>query len=229
MGRSEGAIAGPTVARLSPVTLPVQHSRRFARLTTQASLRDALELVQLKVITPIAPVDAHKLICDEGYKLLDVRPIWEWEKAYVSDSLHVPLFVEDDDSGYLTLLKRSIQMGYGGVWMGQRLTTRNPRFLEQVLAAIPEKDQRLLVACGEGLRSLLALDELHDEGYTNLAWLEGGFSRCRGNNFPDVQGSSLLQFSNIGGAAEILVKVVLFVQRIVNGVTASNVGKEDTR
>ncbi|KAI5076336.1 hypothetical protein GOP47_0008401 [Adiantum capillus-veneris] len=225
MGRLEVAISRLTVAP----SLPIVHRRRLDRLTPQASLRDAQELVQLRVIKPIAPVDAHKLVCDEGYKLLDVRPVWEWEKAYVGGSLHIPLFVEDDDSGYLTLLKRSIQMGYGGVWMGQRLTTRNPQFLEQVQSSLPEKDQKVLVACGEGLRSLLALDELHEEGYTNLAWLEGGFSRCRGNNFPDVQGSSQLQFANIGGAAGILVKFVLFVQSITNGVTAATAAKDNTR
>lgn len=212
--------------RSSP-SLPLQ-PRRLAGLTTHASLRDAQELVQLRVIKPVTPIDAHKLLCNEGYKLLDVRPIWEWEKAYVDGSLHVPLFVEDEDSSYLTLFKKSIQMGYGGVWMGQRLTTRNTHFLEQVQSALPEKDRKVLVACGEGLRSLLALDELHDDGYTNLAWLSGGFSSSRGNNFPDVQGSTKLQYANIGGAAEILLKFVLFMQSIINGVKGANASKDNS-
>ncbi|KAH7446961.1 hypothetical protein KP509_01G084300 [Ceratopteris richardii] len=225
MSRLEGVISGLNIAELSP-SISLHPCRRVFRLSVQASIRDAQELVRLQVVKPIVPAQANKLLCDEGYKLLDVRPLWEWEKAYVDGSVHVPLFIEDDDSGYLSYIRRSIQMGYGGVWMGQRLTTRNPLFLEQVQSAIPEKDQKVLVACSEGLRSLLAVDELHDEGYLNLAWLEGGFSRCRVNNFPNVQGSSQIQFANIGGAAEILLKCVLFVQNLVNGLNASNVASE---
>lgn len=80
----------------------------------------------------------------------------------------------------------------------------------------------------ESHRSLLALDELHDDGYTNLAWLSGGFSSSRGNNFPDVQGSTKLQYANIGGAAEILLKFVLFMQSIINGVKGAIASKDNS-
>lgn len=221
-------MSGLSLVQSSPC-LPLQPTRKLPRLITQSSLRDAQELVQLKVIKPIAPADAHQLLSQEGYKLLDVRPIWEWEKSYVNGSYHIPLFVEDEDTSYLTLFRKSIQMGYGGVWMGQRLTKRNEQFLEQVQSAFPEKDQKVLVACGEGLRSLLALDELHDDGYTNLAWMDGGFSRSRGENFPDVQGSTKLQFANIGGAAEYLLKFLLFTQSMVSGMMPTKAASDNPR
>jgi hypothetical protein len=43
-------------------------------------------------------------------------------------------------------------MGYGGMWMGQRLTVRNMDFVDQVEDRLPSKEQRLMVVCGEGLR-----------------------------------------------------------------------------
>jgi hypothetical protein len=67
-------------------------------------------------------------------------------------SIHVPLFIEDVDTSALTLLKKWIQMGYGGMWMGQRLTVKNTDFVDQVEDRLPGKEQRLMVVCGEGLR-----------------------------------------------------------------------------
>ena len=66
---------------------------------------------------------------------------------------------------------------------------------------------------------MLALDELHNEGYTNLAWIDGGFSKSRSDHFPDVQGPSMLQFANIGGVAEYLVKFLLFGQRVIGSMS----------
>ena len=66
--------------------------------------------------------------------------------------LHVPLFIEDDTPGLLTALKRQIQFGFGGWWLGQRLTMQNEAFVSQVEQQVEAKDGPLLVACGEGLR-----------------------------------------------------------------------------
>ena len=113
----------------------------------------------MRVIRPVSPSEANKVILKEGYKLLDVRPAWEWERASVSGSYHIPLFIEDEDPSYLTLFKKSIQMGYGGLWMGQRLTAKNKEFFEEVRSKFPRKDQKLLVACGEGLRFVWLEDQ----------------------------------------------------------------------
>ncbi|KAH9567848.1 hypothetical protein CY35_03G047000 [Sphagnum magellanicum] len=129
--------------------------------TATASLRDVENMLRAAEIKTIAPRDAQSLLLSspnnnnsssQSYKMLDVRPIWEREKAHVVGSIHVPLFIEDVDTSALTLLKKWIQMGYGGMWMGQRLTVKNTDFVDQVEDHLPSKEQRLMVVCGEGLR-----------------------------------------------------------------------------
>lgn len=110
------------------------------------------QLLQSGAIKPIPAKDAAMAISSEGFMLLDIRPSWEREKARVSGSLHVPLFVQDLDNSPLTLLKKWVHFGYIGLWTGQNFTTLNPDFLQQVETAVPDKDTKLLVACGEGLR-----------------------------------------------------------------------------
>ena len=88
----------------------------------------------------------------EGFKLLDIRPEWEREKAYVKGSFHVPLFVKDLDNSPITLLKKWVHFGYIGLWTGQNFTMINPNFIQEVEVIVPDKDANLLVACGEGLR-----------------------------------------------------------------------------
>ncbi|KAJ0978247.1 hypothetical protein J5N97_013721 [Dioscorea zingiberensis] len=107
------------------------------------------------------------------------RPAQEWDKAQVAGSIHVPLFVEDTAMDPLTLLKKWVHFGYIGLWTGQLLTTINDQFLSQVEDAIADKDAKLLVACGEGLRSRIALKVLDKGGYNNLGWLAGGFNRSK--------------------------------------------------
>ncbi len=113
---------------------------------------NARQLLQSGAIKPIPAKDAAMAMSSEGFVLLDIRPSWEIEKARVSGSLHVPFFVQDLDNGPLTLLKKWVHFGYIGLWTGQNFTTLNPDFLRQVETAVPDKDTKLLVACGEGLR-----------------------------------------------------------------------------
>lgn len=98
------------------------------------------------------PKEAKTVVASEGYVLLDVRPAWEREKARVKGSLHVPLFVEDTDNGPITLLKKWIHLGYIGLWTGQRFTMFNDEFTLRVVEAVPDKESKVLVVCGEGLR-----------------------------------------------------------------------------
>lgn len=117
-----------------------------------SSSTNAKKLIQSGIVRPIPPKDAAIAMSTEGYKLLDIRPEWEREKARVAGSLHVPLFVKDLDNGPITLLKKWVHFGYIGLWTGQNFTRLNPEFLQQVEANVPDKDTKLLVACGEGLR-----------------------------------------------------------------------------
>ncbi|URE42865.1 RHOD [Musa troglodytarum] len=111
-----------------------------------------LELIRSGVVRAIPPKDAAAALRTEGFRLLDVRPAWEHEKARVGGSLHVPFFVADTDPTPVTLLKKWVHFGYIGLWTGQHLTTINEQFLPQVEELVPDKEDKLLVACGEGLR-----------------------------------------------------------------------------
>lgn len=110
------------------------------------------ELIRSGVVRAIPPRDAASALQAQGFRLLDVRPAWEWEKGRVGNSLHVPLFVEDTGTGPITLLKKWVHFGYVGLWTGQCLTTINERFLPEVEEMVPDKEDKLLVSCGEGLR-----------------------------------------------------------------------------
>lgn len=110
------------------------------------------QLIQSGAVKAIPPKEAAIAINSDGYTLLDIRPEWEREKARVSGSLHVPLFVEDKDSRPITLLKKWVHFGYIGAWTGQNFTMINDDFVGSVEKEVPDKDTKLLVACGEGLR-----------------------------------------------------------------------------
>ncbi|KAG6553753.1 hypothetical protein Mapa_004668 [Marchantia paleacea] len=177
-----------------------------------ASMRDAEQLVQSGVVRNVGPEEVSALLSQGGYKMLDVRPIWEREKAYVAGSYHVPLFIADESTGPVTALKKAIQLGQGGWWVGLKLTIRNENFLEQVQATVPN-GEKLLVVCGEGLRSLLAIEELSDGGYEQLAWVRGGFNNVRDDAIDNVEGPMRLRFATLGGVSEYLLKIALYFQK----------------
>ncbi|KAL3617509.1 Rhodanese-like domain-containing protein 10 [Castilleja foliolosa] len=188
---------------------------RSASLRVHAVLGGrAKELIQSGAITPIAPKDAASAMESQGYTLLDIRPEWEREKARVSGSLHVPLYVEDKDNSPITLLKKWVHFGYIGLWTGQNFTMINPDFADQVAKLVPDKDSKVLVACGEGLRSLVAAGKLHRAGYNKLGWLAGGFSRASDKDFPRVEGTEKLEYATIGGASYYLLKLLIVLQAV---------------
>ncbi|GFY83777.1 rhodanese/cell cycle control phosphatase superfamily protein [Actinidia rufa] len=157
----------------------------------------------------------------EGYVLLDIMPEWEREKARVSGSLHVPLFAEDRDNSPLTLLKKWVHFGYTGLWTGQFFAMNNPQFLQQVEMEVPDKGTKVLVACGEGLRSncgsyksMVAASKLQEGGCSNLGWLTGGFNRAKDNDFLGVEGTEKLQYATIGGMSYYFLQLLLLLQAV---------------
>ncbi|KAF5476266.1 hypothetical protein F2P56_007997 [Juglans regia] len=179
-----------------------------------ASSSNARQLIQSGAIKAIQPKDAAAAMDTEGFQLLDIRPVWERQKAHVEGSLHVPLFIEDKDNGPITLLKKWVHFGYIGLWTGQYFTTMNPDFLLQVEKAAPEKDSKLLVACGEGLRSIMAATKLYEGGYKNLGWLAGGFNRAGEDDFTAVQGTEKLQYATIGGVSYYFLQLLIFIETV---------------
>lgn len=112
----------------------------------------AQSLLRSGIVRPILPKEATEAIQAEGYRLIDIRPVWERERAHVSGSIHVPLFVDDTDNGPVTLLKKWVHFGYIGLWTGQLFTKINEQFVPQVADVVLARDEKLLIACGEGLR-----------------------------------------------------------------------------
>ncbi|KAK9128023.1 hypothetical protein Syun_016820 [Stephania yunnanensis] len=171
----------------------------------------AKELVQSGTVQSLSAKEVVSAIRNENHRLLDVRPSWEREKAYVSGSLHVPLFIKDLDNSPITLLKKWVHFGYIGLWTGQQFTAINPEFLSEIASLAPDKDAKLLVACGEGLRSLMAISKLYNEGgYRNLGWLVGGFNTADDANL-FCHDNQHLQFGNVGGVPYFSYKCLCFL------------------
>lgn len=133
-------------------TINIQRFGTTLRANAVSGKAQSQQLLRSGTVRSILPKDAASVLESEGYTLLDVRPEWEREKARVSGSVHVPLFVEDKDDSPLTLLKKWVHFGYIGLWTGQKFTMMNTEFLEQVNSEFPDKEAKVLLACGEGLR-----------------------------------------------------------------------------
>ena len=139
-----------------------------------------------------------------GYRVLDVRPQFEWERAHIKGSVHIPLFVEDSSNDPLTLLKKQLTFGYGGFWEGVRLTKENPNFRQEVMALLKDPTRPTLVVCQKGLRSLNAAEMLSsDLNFKDVAWLQGGLDTVNSDDFP-VIGSIPLRQAGKGGASLVL-------------------------
>lgn len=139
----------------TPITqrpTPPLRGRRTAGSRVRAVARNAQELLKSGEVQAIRPKEATTAMDSDGFRVLDIRPAWEWEKARLKGSIHVELFVKDEDNGPISLLKKWVHFGYIGLWTGQYLTTFNPDFIREVEVAVPDKNTKLLVACGEGLR-----------------------------------------------------------------------------
>lgn len=93
---------------------------------------------------------------NEGYALLDVRSVMEFEAGHPEGAWNVP-------------------------WMVLEPTGRhaNPDFLRVVRALFPDKATRLVLTCQSGNRSLQALQALAAEGYEALVDQRAGWGGVR--------------------------------------------------
>lgn len=205
--------ASSSVFQKEALRLKPKNSERLMRSSKsgmtviRSGIRDARELIISKKVKVLVPTEAGEALANGAdWLMLDVRPIWERRRAFVTGSLHVPLFVADEDTSIATITKKLIQFGFAGWWLGQRLTKPNKDFVKDVLEVTYSKDQPLLVVCGEGLRSLVAISELHGAGFTKLLWLAGGFNQTPKGVFKNVEGDTDLRFGAVGGVQGLLIK-----------------------
>ena len=64
----------------------------------------------------------------------------------------------------------------------------------------------------------MAIEELRNAGYTELAWLVGGFNNVRDG---DLNGTKL-QWATVGGASEYLLRFAVLVSGVLNSIAGSN-------
>lgn len=99
-----------------------------------------------------------------GYKMLDVRSLYEVNLGKITGSVHVPL-INAKKAGFLP---------GGRVALEQ---SANKNFLEDVKAKFPTKSTPMLVFCSDGFdRSIQALILLEKAGYTNIVGVKYGYN-----------------------------------------------------
>lgn len=154
---------------------------------------------KVKSMTPKEAGYAYQLA---DYVLLDVRPSFEREKAWVKDSEWVPAFEPDQSVAPLSLLSKLNTFLFGGWWNGNVVTRRNERFMADVVAKVP-RGSNVIVACQRGLRSLAACEHLYKAGYRNIYWINGGFDAAEDEDFKR-EGPEPLKFAGLGGFSEFI-------------------------
>jgi rhodanese-related sulfurtransferase len=97
----------------------------------------------------VPPDEAARLV-KEGWKFIDVRSVPEFEQGHPSGAYNVP-FMHRTASGMAP----------------------NSEFL-QIMEARFGKDEKLILGCGSGNRSLRAAHMLESQGYTELIDMRGG-------------------------------------------------------
>ena len=104
-------------------------------------------------LTHILPVDAARLIKEEGYAYVDVRSIPEFADGHPDPSVNIPIMHADPASGQMM---------------------PNTDFL-QVMEALYPKESKLVMGCRSGQRSARAADVLLQAGYTTVVNMRCGF------------------------------------------------------
>eukprot|EP00884_Botryococcus_braunii_P008731 jgi/Botrbrau1/1785/Bobra.0217s0040.1 len=109
------------------------------------------------------PVTKAQELVQGGTTYLDVRTEGEFVAGHVPGAINVPFMLS----------------GPGGM-------TPNPKFLEDVEAALPDKDTPILVGCKSGARSTRASMALAAANYKNLWNVAGGFDDWTAKGLPKM-------------------------------------------
>ncbi|KAL2492408.1 Rhodanese-like domain-containing protein 11 [Abeliophyllum distichum] len=166
-----------------------------ARKRWESLVRDG----KVKVLTPREAGYAIQL---SSKTLLDVRPTTERQKAWVKGSSWIPIFDVDNSFDAGTLSRKVTEFMMGGWWSGVPTLSYDKQFLSKVQEKFP-KDTDLIVACQKGLRSLAACELLHNAGYENLFWVQGGLEAAEEEDL-EREGPLPFKFAGIGGLSEFL-------------------------
>jgi rhodanese-related sulfurtransferase len=99
----------------------------------------------------VTPPEARALV-DQGWKYVDVRSVPEFEQGHPAGAWNVPLLHMEPGKGMVP----------------------NPEFAD-VFSRTFGKDEKLVLGCKSGGRSLRAAEQMTTAGYTNLVDMRGGW------------------------------------------------------
>ncbi|KAI8020343.1 hypothetical protein LOK49_LG04G01312 [Camellia lanceoleosa] len=102
---------------------------------------------------------AHELL-QAGHRYLDVRTADEFSAGHAVGATNVPYM---------------FKVGSG--------MTKNPKFLEEVLLQFT-KDDKIIVGCQSGKRSMMAATSLISAGFTGATDMAGGYAAWTQNGLP---------------------------------------------
>lgn len=153
----------------------------------------------------VNPDEAKKLVTDEGYVVLDVRDKTQYERAHIKSCYHVPLFIENQDNDFGTIIKRTVHNNFSGLFFGLPFTKLNDKFVDSVQSQLSPKS-KLLIVCQEGLRSTAAANKLEAAGFRNVACVTSGLQSVKPGTF-DSEGSTELQDAGKAGLITIQGKI----------------------
>eukprot|EP00854_Cymbomonas_tetramitiformis_P015049 gene15049-17785_t len=120
----------------------------------------------------------------EGVPLLDVRAPEDFVDVHAKDAVSVPLYTPISGFSPVQMMRRVVYAANGMAG-----TELNENFVADVVAAIPDKSEPIVVMCDSGgsyeatatsgleakkSRSLIACYLLMQEGYENVLHAEGG-------------------------------------------------------
>ncbi|KAG9450647.1 hypothetical protein H6P81_010612 [Aristolochia fimbriata] len=149
--------------------------------------------------------DAKRLVKDEGYVVLDVRDVRQFERAHIKSCYHVPLFIENQDNDLGTIVKRTVHNNFSGLFFGILFTKQNPDFVKSVKDKFP-LDSKLLVVCQEGLRSTAAANKLEEAGFQNISCVTSGLQSVKPGTF-ETEGSTELENAGKAGLVTVQGKI----------------------
>ncbi|KAK4524713.1 hypothetical protein GAYE_SCF05G2616 [Galdieria yellowstonensis] len=108
----------------------------------------------------VDPKEAQKRCQEQGWKLLDVRTVEEYNQGHPSGSQNIPYMIKE-----------------GGEMKP------NSSFLSQVQKIFQPSD-KILLSCQSGRRSSMAAKALKEAGYSHVADVDGGFSKWSSERLP---------------------------------------------
>lgn len=153
----------------------------------------------------VSAEEAKELIAVDGFTVLDVRDVRQFDRAHIKSCHHIPLFIENKDNDLGTIIKRQAHNNFAGLFYGLAFTKLNPDFVQSVKSKFPP-DSKLLLVCQEGLRSTSAAQKLEEAGFKNVACVTSGLQSVKSGIF-DTVGSTELKDAGKAGLVTIQGKI----------------------